>query len=184
MRPFVLVALLALPAVVAPTTTAAQTPRRAATAPRPDPAIAALRGQWQSVTDNIIKSAEQMPEADYAYKPVASVRSFGQLIGHVAGAQFTMCAAALGDTPRDEDAIEQAATTKAALIAALRESTTYCGRAYAQSGTAASVRTDLYGEKVPRLNALVLNAVHNGEHYGNIITYLRMKGMVPPSSQR
>ena len=149
-----------------------------------DAALAGIRSNWKSVTANISRSADMLSEADYGYRPVASVRTFAQLIGHIAGAQYAMCAAALGEAPRDEGAIEKSATTKAALVKALRESTAYCDRAYGQTSAAAAATTDLYGDKVPRYNALVLNAVHNGEHYGNIVTYMRMKGLVPPSSQR
>ena len=149
-----------------------------------DPAIAALRTNWRQVTGYITRAAEQLSEADYAYRPIATVRTFGQLFAHVAGSQYTMCAAALGEKGQAEDAIEKTMTTKADLVAALKASTAFCEKAYAQSGVNAAAMTDLYGDKVPRYNALALNAVHNGEHYGNIITYMRMKGMVPPSSQR
>lgn len=115
---------------------------------------------------------------------MATVRTFGQLVAHIAGAQFAMCAAALGEKPRDEGEIEKAITSKAGLVKALRESTEYCDRAYTQTSAAAAASTTLYGDNVPRYNALALNLVHNGEHYGNIVTYLRMKGLVPPSSQR
>ena len=133
--------------------------------------------------DFTLKVAEQMPEADYAFKPVATVRSFGQLIGHVAGSQNAMCAMALGDPEKSEDEIEKSATTKAQLVAALRASSEYCRRAYAQTGTAAAADATVYGEKQSRIAALALNAVHDAEHYGNVVTYLRIKGMVPPSSQ-
>jgi uncharacterized damage-inducible protein DinB len=149
-----------------------------------DAALAAMRDNWQQATDNIRKAAEEISEADYAYKPVETVRTFGQIIGHVAGSQAMMCAAALGDPIPAEDAVEKAATTKAALLDALKSSTTYCAKAYAQDGHGAAKMTDLFGQKGTRFNALALNAVHNGEHYGNIITYMRMKGMVPPSSKR
>ena len=172
------VRLVAAVALLAPISVSAQSASPA------DAALAGIRQNWQQVTEFITKSAELVADADYAYRPVATVRTFGQLIGHVAGAQFTMCAAALGEAPRDEGAIEKSATTKAALVNALKESTTYCARAYGQASAAAAASTDLYGDKVPRYNALALNAVHNGEHYGNIVTYLRMQGLVPPSSQR
>ena len=149
-----------------------------------DAALASMRDNWKGVTGNITRSADMVAEADYAYRPVATVRTFGQLIAHIAGAQFSMCAAALGEKPRDEGEIEKSVTTKAGLVKALRESTEYCQRAYTPTAAAAAATTSLYGDNVPRYNALALNLVHNGEHYGNIITYLRMKGLVPPSSQR
>src|SRR6187551_3101152 len=118
----------------------------AASAQAPDPALAAIRAQWSSTINYITRAAEEMTEADYAFKPVPTVRSFGELIGHVAGSQHMICAAALGEPQPAEDAVEKSAKTKAALVTAL-------------------------------------NAVHDGEHYGNIVTYMRMKGLVPPSSK-
>ncbi len=149
-----------------------------------DPALAAIRTQWEGVIDNITKAAEELTEADYAYKPVATVRSFGELIGHVAGSQHMMCAASLGEPQPAEDAVEKSAKTKAALVKALKESNEHCKKAYAITASTAGMPVDLFGSKTTRVGALALNAVHDGEHYGNIITYMRMKGMVPPSSRR
>jgi len=70
------------------------------------------------------------------------------------------------------------------LVAALKASTEYCARAYAQTDKAAQQSTKLFGQERTRLYALALNATHNAEHYGNIVTYLRMNGIVPPSSRR
>jgi uncharacterized damage-inducible protein DinB len=170
---FAAVALLAIPAGL-----------QAQAAPAGDPVVGAMRANWRQVTGYITAAAEEMTEADYAYKPTASVRTFGELIGHVAGAQFMMCAAALGEPARAEDAIEKSAKTKAALVAALKESTAYCAKAYGMTSAALAPTTQLFGQTVPRAHAIMLNAVHNGEHYGNIITYMRMKGMVPPSSRQ
>ncbi|HYJ80899.1 MAG TPA: DinB family protein [Longimicrobiaceae bacterium] len=155
-----------------------------AAAPPADPGVGAARTTWQIMTRYVTMAAEELSEADYAYKPVDSVRSFGQLVGHVAGAQYMFCAAALGEAPRAENEVESTATTKAALVAALKASTEYCGRAYQQTDAAAAGSTQLFGGNVTRMFALVLNASHNGEHYGNIVTYMRMKGMVPPSSRQ
>ena len=148
-----------------------------------DPAVAAIRSQWQQQSGYLLRAAEQMPEADYAFKPVETVRSFGQLVGHVAGSQNAMCAMALGEPERSEDEIEKSMTTKAQLVAALRASSEYCRRAYALTDAAAAQTTTLFGEKQTRMWALALNATHDGEHYGNIVTYFRIRGMVPPSSQ-
>jgi uncharacterized damage-inducible protein DinB len=141
--------------------------------------------QWMSETmaNYILKSAEQMPEEKYSYRPTPEVRTFGEIVGHVAGAQNMICAVALGERPPAEDAVEQSATTKAALIEALKASIAYCGKAYAQSDADSQQPAELFGMKTTRFGALVLNATHNGEHYGNLVTYLRINGMVPPSSQ-
>ena len=149
-----------------------------------NPGVAALRAVWESVSGHVLRSAEQMPESDYGFRPVETVRTFGQQIAHVAGAQYSMCAAALGEPPKEEDEIEKSMTTKAQLVAALRASSEYCRRAYAQSDADAARPITMYGQARTRMYALALNATHDGEHYGNLITYLRIKGMVPPSSQR
>lgn len=149
-----------------------------------DPAIAALRENWKVTIQYITTAAEELSEADYAYRPVQTIRTFGQLFGHVAGSQNLMCAAALGDAQPAEDAVEKAATTKAALVKALKESTAYCEKAYAIAPATASTSVELFGQSMTRYGAITLNAVHDGEHYGNIVTYMRMKGMVPPSSRR
>lgn len=148
-----------------------------------DPGVAATHAVWKSFADYVVAAAEEMPEAKYGYRPVASVRTFGELVGHVAGAQHLICAAALGEPQPAEDAVEKSATTKAALIAALKASNTHCEHAYAQRDAALAGGTTLFGQKQTKMWALALNAAHTGEHYGNIVTYLRMNGMVPPSSR-
>ena len=148
------------------------------------PAVSTARTLWEPMIAYITTAAEELPESTYSFKPTPEVRSFGQLVGHVAGAQYLICAAALGEPPREEDAIEKSKKTKAELVAALKASTQYCGRAYAQTDKAAQGKTKLFGEERTRLYALGLNATHDAEHYGNIVTYLRMNGVVPPSSRR
>lgn len=145
--------------------------------------VEALRSLWVQITDYILRSAEQMPEENYSYRPTEEVRSFGEMIAHVAGAQYTICAAALADPPREEDEIERTRTTKAELIEALRASTEYCERAYGQSDSELEGTTTLFDRDRTRRYAITLNTTHNAQHYGNLVTYLRINGMVPPSSQ-
>src|SRR4051812_29911515 len=89
------------------------TPAFAQTPAAPPSALGTTMNIWQGISAYIVQSAEQMPEADYAYKPVATVRTFGQLIGHVAGSQNMFCAAALGEKQPAENDIEKNVTTKA-----------------------------------------------------------------------
>ena len=151
--------------------------------PANNTAVAAAGSAWKSVAAYLQAAAEQFPEADYSYKPTPEVRSFGEMIGHVAGAQQMYCAAALGEQPPEEDSVEKSATTKAALVDALKKSSEYCARAYGQTDAQVQGTVEMFGRDVPKLNVLVMNATHDNEHYGNIVTYMRMKGMVPPSSQ-
>ena len=152
-----------------------------ALAAQASPGVAATREVWRQMTDYVTRAAEQMPDGDYAFRPVATVRTFGQMIAHVAGSQRYYCAAVLGDPAPDEDAIEKAATTKAAVVTALKASTTYCERAYALTDAQAASPARASGGS--KLSFLAQNATHDAEHYGNLVTYLRIKGMVPPSSQ-
>lgn len=175
MRPFVL--LLSFTVLAA--SAAAQSPE----ATPPSGAVNVSRELWQDVTRNITTVAEELPESLYAYRPTPEVRTFGQLFGHVAGSQYLFCAAALGEPERAEDAVEKSTTTKAGLVAALKASSEYCDRAYGQPDADATAATQLFGESRSRLFALIMNGQHNGEHYGNLVTYLRLNGIVPPSSR-
>lgn len=150
----------------------------------PNPMVASTRREWQMIIGFITKAAEQMPEADYAFRPTPAVRSFGELIGHLSDGQDIICAAALAQpSTAAEGDIEKRVTGKADLIAALRMSSELCTRAYGQTDAASTGMTKLFGEDRTRFAALLRNTVHDGEHYGNLVTYIRLKGMVPPSSQ-
>jgi uncharacterized damage-inducible protein DinB len=166
--------LLALACLTA-TPLAAQTPG--------DYALGGVRGQWKSTVENITRAAEEMTETEFNFRPVATVRSFGEIVAHVAGAQNSICAAALGDKVPAEDAVEKSATTKAAILAALKQSTEYCGKAYQLTTTRFNEGVDLFGSKTTRFGALSLNLMHVAEHYGNLVTYMRMSGKVPPTSK-
>ncbi|MBY0490242.1 MAG: DinB family protein [Gemmatimonadaceae bacterium] len=154
------------------------------TAQAQDPVLAAVKENWKGMITNVTAAAEEVTEANYSFKPTPEVRSFGQLIGHVAGTQNLICAAVLGDKVPAEDAIEKTAKTKAALVAALKASTAYCDKAYTLAPAKFGDSIEMFGGKQTKIAALTLNAVHDGEHYGNIVTYMRLKGMVPPSSKR
>ena len=151
--------------------------------PNPNSAAGSVASVQRQAAAYILAAAEQMPEAEFAFKPTPEVRSFGQMVGHVINAQYMICSAALGETNPNAQNFEQTAD-KAALVEGLRASTAYCDRAYAQPDDAVMQTMNLFGQQRTRLGALVLNAAHNFEHYGNLVTYMRIKGMVPPSSQR
>ena len=128
-----------------------------------------------------IKSAEMMPEADWGFRPTEKVRTFGEVLGHVANEHYLFCAAAFGVENPNKTDFEKVGKT--ALLEGLKSSFTYCDRAYRMDEMKAMEETTFFGEKGTRLWVLIFNATHDSEHYGNIVTYLRMKGMVPPSSQ-
>lgn len=163
--------------------TVARAPLAAQAAPADNASVQAVHALWKSLTGYILQSAKDMPEEKYGFQPTPEVRTFGQLIGHVAGAERMFCAIALGEPPTAEADIENKVTSKAGLIEALEASMTYCERAYAQTDAATQAPVTMFGQKVTRFYALAMNATHNGEHYGNIVTYLRINGIVPPSSR-
>jgi len=146
--------------------------------------LAADREIWTMVIGYVTAAAEQVPDSSYAYRPVPTVRTFGQLVAHIAGSQDMFCAQALGEQAHASDEIEKTITGKAALLAALEASTAHCKKAYAMTDADAMKRTvkTFAGER-SALWALLYSTVHDNEHYGNIVTYMRMLGMVPPSSQ-
>lgn len=132
----------------------------------------------------LLKSAEKMPEENYAFKPVDTVRSYGQIVGHVADAQYLFCSLALGEKNPAPD-VEHTKTSKVDLIAALNTAFAYCDKAYDGLTDATAVQTiKLFGGDAPRLSALTVNNMHDLEHYGNLTTYMRMKNIVPPSSEQ
>lgn len=145
--------------------------------------VAAISPLYDQAKDNITKSADQMPEANYSFKPTPAVRSYGQLIGHVANSNFMICATVKGEkSPVASEDFEKA-TSKAAVMKALKDSYAYCDPIYKMADAAFSAPAELFGIKMTRLGFAMLEVTHNWEHYGNIVTYLRLKSMVPPSSQ-
>jgi len=147
------------------------------------PVVPGIKSLQDNVKGWIVRAAEQVPEADYAFKPTADVRSFGQLLGHIANAGYMFCSTALGEAAPQKGNAEEI-TAKAGLQSALNEMFAYCDRAYTIDHMKAMEPATVFGQEYTRLFALEFNVAHNMEHYGNIVTYMRLKGMVPPSSQR
>lgn len=148
-----------------------------------NPLSSEARGAWEGVRNNVLRAAEKMPEENYAFKPVPEVRSFGQLIGHVADAQLSFCSGAKG-VPRPAVQVEKTKTTKADLVAALKDSDALCDGVFTDLTDAkAAEPVKVFGRERARLSVLYMNTGHSNEHYGNIVTYMRIKGLVPPSSE-
>ena len=139
---------------------------------------------YAHVKDVLLRSAEKMPEENYSFKPIDTVRSYGQIIGHVADAQYTFCSIALGEK-NPALKIEQTKTSKADLIAALKDAFAYCDKAYdGMTDASGTQMVKFRGNDAPKLGVLTVNNMHDFEHYGNLVTYMRLKGIVPPSSEQ
>ncbi len=131
----------------------------------------------------VLRSAEKMPEENYSFKPTDEVRSFGQVLGHMADVQHLFCSVVLGEkSPAPK--IEQTKTSKADLIAALKDGFGYCDKAYdSMTDASAPQLVKLFGSDIPKLGVLSVNNAHTSEHYGNLVTYMRLKHIIPPSSE-
>lgn len=147
----------------------------------PPSVIDSIRGSYNQAKSNLLKAADKMPDDAYGYQPTPEERSFGGWIAHVADAQTAGCSRALG-TPKTPSAGSK--TTKADLVAALKDSFDTCDAAYAALTDANSNDpVQSFRGPVPRLIALMNTIVHDNECYGAIAVYLRLKGIVPPSSE-
>jgi uncharacterized damage-inducible protein DinB len=150
----------------------------------PNPFSSFNKAAYSQMKIWLLASAEKMPEDSYNFKPADTVRSFGQIIGHLADAQNMFCSAATGEKNPNLK-IEATKTSKADLIAALKDAFTYCDTAYDRmTDAAASETVKFFNRDMPKPVLLTVNDMHDSEHYGNLITYLRLKGIVPPSSEQ
>jgi uncharacterized damage-inducible protein DinB len=151
-------------------------------APLNNPLITYNKSIFGGVKEILLRSAEKMPEENYGFKPTDSVRSYGQIIGHVADSQYAFCSVVLGEK-NPSLKIEQTKTTKGDLIAALKTAFAYCDKAYDQMTDVSAVQmVKFMGGDKPKLGVLTTNSIHTIEHYGNLVTYMRIKNIVPPTS--
>ena len=157
-------------------------PQAPAAAPA-NPITQSERGLYSVVIGSVVKAAEKMPEENYSFKPTPDVRSFGQLVGHVADANYMFCSQAAGEANPMKD-IEKTKTSKADLVAAIKGAVAYCNKTYdSMTDAKGSEMIKLFGFNLAKLSLYSLNTAHSDEHYGNMVTYLRLKGIVPPTSE-
>ena len=141
-----------------------------------------VKADYRTVRDYFIRAAEKMPEADYGFRPSPAVRSFGRQVAHVADDQHNLCAPAKDETRKAAyTEIENTLSAKADLVAALKAAFAYCDGAYDALTDASGAQTVRGGRT--RFAMLNWNLWHTWEHYGNVVVYLRLKGLVPPSSE-
>jgi uncharacterized damage-inducible protein DinB len=151
--------------------------------PPANPITASEKGLYSFVSSAVIGAAQKMPEENYSFKPTPEVRSFGQLVGHVADASDMFCSQILGEA-NPSKGIEKTKTSKADLLAALKDAVAYCNKAFDSMTDARGTQmVKLFNFDMAKLTVLSLNTAHTDEHYGNMVTYLRIKGIVPPTSE-
>lgn len=138
-----------------------------AQAAQPPDAATELRKGFTEVSVWVTQAAEMVPDDKYNYRPVDSVRTFGQLVAHITDSYNFFCARGAGNNVEWSEAIEKGNLDKATLVAKLKQATDRCNDVYKGNG---------------RVGPLLGNVGHTSLHYGNMITYIRMLGMKPPSS--
>jgi uncharacterized damage-inducible protein DinB len=154
-----------------------------APAPQPDFMVATMHMGANHIKAMFTIAADSMSDADFAFKPTAEIRSFGQLLAHVADSNYLFCSSALGE-PRPMAGLEQSKTTRAEIRQALAESHEYCERAFAamtEPKNAMAVRP-FRQTQLPALAVLNFRNYHALLHWGNAITYMRLRGKVPPTA--
>lgn len=155
------------------------------------PLGAIIQRSFNVFTNYLVMAAEMMPESGYGFRPTPDLRTFGEQINHATGAHYSFCNQA-GLPPGVQKQTTPALntiTSKTAIVAALRESIAYCNRVLAAASEAwlAETAPGLGGSSSGLINGMrahsfIYNAVHSAEDYGTITTYLRMQGIVPPST--
>ncbi len=156
-----------------------------------DPMATWLHNAFNNNRRNIEKSAEKVPEEQYGLRPgpQIEVRTFGQILGHLANFNYLWCSQAKGEKNPAQGSDYEKLSSKALLLRTLNDSFTYCDAVYSSltdaSGLEIVTVTQENGRQaqVPRMSLLVLNYGHNNDHYGNLVTYMRIKGIVPASSE-
>lgn len=142
-----------------------------------------IEGLYGVTRTNIVASAEMLDESLFSFRPTDDVRSMGELFAHIANAQYSFCSAAAGEQSPATENFEQTRTTKAQILEALEMGFGYCDSVYAGMTDAAGARSvNFFTGPNTVFGVLAFNAAHNYEHYGNLVTYMRLNGITPPSS--
>lgn len=150
--------------------------------PPANPLIATSKAMFGISKGDVMGSVNVIPEDIWSFQPTRDVRTVAQLFAHIADAQYEFCGVAAEEKPAAKK-IEETAKSKAEIVGALKEAFAYCDATYAKLTDAKAAEIVPFGGlKITRLGAMDFNFGHNMEHYGNLVTYMRIKGIVPPSS--
>jgi uncharacterized damage-inducible protein DinB len=144
-----------------------------------------LQRSYATIKQNLTEMAAKMPDADYTFQPTKEVRTYGQLFGHVANAQFGQCAAAKGVANPNQGNDNEKKATKAEFVKALADSFAFCDDAFSALTDASAAELVKQGQnEVARGSVLAGLIGHSNEMYGTGVVYMRLKGLVPPSTER
>jgi uncharacterized damage-inducible protein DinB len=147
-----------------------------------NPLVTVSKNIYAISKNDILGSVDKIPDAMWSFQPTKDVRTVGQLFAHIADAQYEFCGVAAEGKSVAKN-IEKTLTTKAEIVPALKEAFAYCDAAYAKmTDASAAEMAGFGGMRITKLGAMDFNTAHTMEHYGNLVTYMRIKGIVPPSS--
>ena len=147
-----------------------------------NPLIATSKAIFAISKNDVLGSVDKIPESLWSYQPTKDVRTVGQMFAHIADGQYEFCGVASEGKTVSKD-IEKTAKTKTEIVAALKEAFSFCDATYAGLSDAKAAEVVKFGGmSITKLGAMDFNTAHNMEHYGNLVTYMRLKNIVPPSS--
>ena len=157
--------------------------------PRPPQTLSMyLQGQYANIKNNLIASAEKIPAEHFSFRPTPEVRTVAELFGHTMEAQYAYGTNVKGGAnPATGKQFEKTVTAKADVVKMVKDAFAHCDDAYAALTDANAIEMITAGvapnlRQLSRANQLAQLIVHGNEHYGNLVTYMRIKGIVPPSS--
>lgn len=156
-----------------------------AQAPSGNPVADSMKASIRNTQRNLLEAVEKVPGSIMAFKPVPEVMTFAELVGHIVDVQYTVCSAVKGEANPSSTSLQKAELGKEAAIAAVKKSNEYCAAAIdplKDADLAAPVQ--MFGRPGTKASALTALVFHSPLHYGNLITYMRIKGIVPPETER
>ncbi len=140
-----------------------------------------VKASYNGIKITITKAAEKMPEENYSFKTVPAVRSYGEMVGHIADVQTALCGIVKGEQKKGTAAGK---TSKADLQAELKASFAYCDAVFdSMTDKDGATKVKMFGRDMTKLGVLNFLVGHDNEMYGNLVAFLRIKGIVPPSSE-
>src|ERR1035441_5083309 len=148
-----------------------------------NPLVTVSKNIFAISKNDVLGSVAKIPDDLWSYQPTKDVRTVAQLFAHIADAQYEFCGLITEGKSVSKD-FEKTKKTKAEIVPALNDAFAYCESAYASMTDAdAAQLVSFFNMKITKLGAMDFNIAHNMEHYGNLVTYMRIKGIVPPSSE-
>ncbi|MBV8843992.1 MAG: DinB family protein [Bryobacterales bacterium] len=146
-----------------------------------NPFSADTKQSYTGIKNTLLKAADKMPEENYSFRTTQQVRTYGEMVGHVADIQMMLCGLVKGEQAKP---VSAGKTSKADLTAALKQSFDYCDAVYdSMTDAGGATKVNMFGRQVTKLGVLSFNIAHDNEMYGTMVAYLRIKGIVPPSSE-